>query len=271
MSELMLQDDHTAEVLKFFHDIRGYILPEHVRTILDIGSRDARESITLKGLFPNAIIYAFECNPQAIQLCKKNISDRRDIVLIEKAVSDVNGPIEFYAIDPHKTMTVHADGNIGASSLFLANPEYPYEQYSQKRIIVESTTLKEWAQNTSINDIDILWIDLQGAELRAFHGMKELLEKVRIIYTEVEFKQMYLGQPLFAQIDRFLRDKGFRILKITSNDWFGNALYVHKGFIENRFRRGHLLLMDKLRHLTILRRKVIRSFIVAFCRNHYGR
>jgi FkbM family methyltransferase len=264
MSRSILQDDHASEVLKFCRDIRGYISPERVRVILDVGARDARESIKLKEIFPNAKVYAFECNPQAIQLCRENIGGQSDIVLIEKAVSDVNGLIEFYSIDPQKTITVHADGNIGASSIFQANPEYPYEQYVQKKIVVESTTLKKWALNSRTEGIDIVWIDLQGAELRAFHGMEDLIEKVKIIYTEVEFKQMYLDQPLFADIDRFLRSKGFRLLNITPCDWFGNAVYVQKEFIDNGFRRGYLDLIDKLRHLSIIGRKIYRSFNAMF-------
>ena len=226
-----LQDDHTEEVYRFVQNIRDYIDPFQVKVIFDIGSRDACESITLKKFFSNAVIYAFECNPSAIELCRKNIANRKDIILVDKAVADVSGPIDFFAIDPNKTKTSHADGNIGASSLFLANPKYPYEKYCQNKIKVESVALKEWVQELGVNDIDIIWIDLQGAELKAFKGMGDFLSRVKIIYTEVEFKQIYIGQPLFWQVNKYLASKGFILLKIEGGGWFGNALYINKSFV----------------------------------------
>jgi methylase of polypeptide subunit release factors len=41
--------------------------------IFDIGSRDCQQSIEFYNAFPNSIIYAFECNPNTINICRKNI------------------------------------------------------------------------------------------------------------------------------------------------------------------------------------------------------
>jgi FkbM family methyltransferase len=226
-----LQDSHTVEVKCFVQELRGYITPESVRVIVDIGSRNAIESITLKGFYPDAIVYAFECNPPSIEICRQNIGTRADIIMVAKAVSDVNGTVDFFAIDPEKTVTTHADGNIGASSLFIANPEYPHEKYHQNKIMVESITLEKWAVEAQVRDIDIMWIDLQGAELKAFKGMGNLISRVKVIYTEVEFKKMYLNQPLFGEIDSYLIKNGFILVKLYPYDWFGNALYVRKDLV----------------------------------------
>lgn len=52
--------------------------------IFDIGSRDCCQSIEFYNSFPNAKIYAFECNPNTLDICKKNISQYSDrITLIE--------------------------------------------------------------------------------------------------------------------------------------------------------------------------------------------
>jgi FkbM family methyltransferase len=226
----------TNELNRVVHEIIEYIDPFQVKVILDVGSRDARESISLKRFFPYATIYAFECNPPAIELCKKNIANHADIFLVPKAVSDVDGPLDFYAIDPEKTVTSHSDGNIGASSLYLANPDYPYEKYHQRKITVESTTLERWAKETGLDNIDIIWMDLQGAELKAFKGMGGLLERIKLIYTEVEFEPMYIGQPLFKEVNHYLASKGFSLLKIYRSGWFGNIIYVNKSTIHGKKR-----------------------------------
>lgn len=56
---------------------------------------------------------------------------------------------------------------------------------------------------------DFLKLDVQGAELMILEGGTQLLEDVVVIHTEVEFAPLYVGQPLFADIDGFLRSQGF--------------------------------------------------------------
>lgn len=56
---------------------------------------------------------------------------------------------------------------------------------------------------------DYLKLDVQGAELDVLRGAEETLRSVVAIQTEVEFVPIYRGQPLFAEIDQFLRAHGF--------------------------------------------------------------
>lgn len=230
-----LQDDHTQEVQEFVKDIKFFFRISDIKVIIELGSRDAQESIALKNIFMSADVFAFECNPPAIELCRKNIEKSGlKIGLVEMAVSDTDGILSFYSIDPLKTVTTHADGNIGASSLYQANPEYPYEKYHQNKISVNSIRVQKWAEQENIEKIDIAWVDLQGAELAAFKGMGPILENIKIIYTEVEFKEMYINQPLFGDVDEFLRSKGFELMRIDRYGWFGNALYINSRFINKK-------------------------------------
>jgi FkbM family methyltransferase len=222
-----MRADILKEVGELVKLIQTHIDCGRARVILDVGSRDAEVAITFKKYYPNANIYAFECNPPAVDLCKRNIGNRADIFLVDKAVSDTNGLIEFYSIDPERTVTPHADGNIGASSLYIANPDYPYEKYYQNRILVEAITLEKWAKAAEVNKIDILWMDLQGAELKALKGLGNLIKNVKVIYTEVEYKEMYIGQPLFDDINQYIVSHGFSLHKqMNICEWFGNALYI---------------------------------------------
>ena len=46
----------------------------------------------------------------------------------------------------------------------------------QNKITVQSVTLAEWAESElAIPSIDVIWMDLQGAELRALRGLGELI------------------------------------------------------------------------------------------------
>ena len=163
-----------------------FLRPEEVRVALDVGSRDANIARGLAEFYPNADVYAFECNPDAIPICRRTIADHPRIGLIEKAVADTDGTLTFRSIDPARTVTPHQDGNIGASSLYTANPAYPNEKYAQNEVTVPSTTLATWMRDNRLGEIDVLWMDLQGAELRALHGLGDRLSTVKIIHTEAQ-------------------------------------------------------------------------------------
>jgi hypothetical protein len=65
------------------------------------------------------------------------------------------------------------------------------------------------AQLEDLADIDMIKIDVQGGELDVFRGAAGKLDDVLLIWTEVEFIPLYENQPLFAEVDQYLREKGF--------------------------------------------------------------
>jgi FkbM family methyltransferase len=62
-----------------------------------------------------------------------------------------------------------------------------------------------------LGDIDWIKIDVQGAELMVFEGASRALSTALFVHAEVEFVELYEGQPLFADIDRHLRQAGFQL------------------------------------------------------------
>ncbi len=63
---------------------------------------------------------------------------------------------------------------------------------------------------------DLIKVDTQGAELMILRGGEGLLRHAQIVQVEVEFLQMYEGQPLFADLDIYLRSQGFQFHKFSS-------------------------------------------------------
>jgi len=84
------------------------------------------------------------------------------------------------------------------------------------QIIVETKTLDFWANSEGLSYIDHIKIDTQGSELEILSGGSEILKTVRSIEVEVEFNPIYLGQPLFSDIDKFLRQHGFVLWKFSN-------------------------------------------------------
>jgi hypothetical protein len=60
----------------------------------------------------------------------------------------------------------------------------------------------------------MLKIDIQGGELMVFQNAPERMSQALLIQTEVEFMPMYLGQPLFTDVDLFLRQRGFMLHRL---------------------------------------------------------
>ena len=94
-------------------------------------------------------------------------------------------------------------------------------QVSTRSISV--TTLDQWADSEGVKHIDFLKIDTQGTELEILKGGQNILSTIRAISLEVEFNPIYLGQPVFAEVDQFLRSKGFVLWKLT------NLVHYSKG------------------------------------------
>jgi FkbM family methyltransferase len=100
------------------------------------------------------------------------------------------------------------------SSLFEPNTAL----LAKFHLLAEATRVvkKYRVQTTRLDDIpdvrgtDFLKVDVQGAELMVFRGGANMLGEVLAIHTEVEFVPLYKEQPLFADVDAFLRGRGFQ-------------------------------------------------------------
>ena len=77
---------------------------------------------------------------------------------------------------------------------------------------VETRRLDDIAE---VAGADYLKVDVQGGEMLVFGGAVELLKSVLVINTEVEFVPLYKQQPLFADIDTFLRAHGFLLHRLS--------------------------------------------------------
>src|ERR1700704_5854436 len=60
-----------------------------------------------------------------------------------------------------------------------------------------------------VDDVDFLKIDIQGGELAVFVHGREKLKNAVAIQTELQFVNLYEGQPSFGQVDQELRAQGF--------------------------------------------------------------
>ena len=74
---------------------------------------------------------------------------------------------------------------------------------------------------------DVMKVDTQGTELDVLIGAGQLLDNVLAVELEVEFVPQYQDQPLFSDVDAFMRDQGFQLRGIRRTFWREKADHVH--------------------------------------------
>ncbi len=80
---------------------------------------------------------------------------------------------------------------------------------------VELQTLDAWTEREGVDRVDFVKLDTQGSELDILRGAERILQTVRAIEVEVEFNPIYEGQPLFGDVDRHLRTRGFVLWRLA--------------------------------------------------------
>lgn len=215
----------------FLEAIEPYIDTNDIKVIYDIGAGSSEETVELKNIFTNAEVYAFECNPACIHNCAKNIVNLDRITFIPICVFNSTGIIKFHPINQEKTITnreVHPDGNPRASSIYLANGEYPQETYIQDEITIPCMKIRDMINIFKLPEPELIWMDLQGAELPALEGMGNL-SNVKIIHTEVYGKLAYIGQRYFYEIKKYVEQNNFvYISDFDDTNWFDDVNFIRK-------------------------------------------
>ena len=77
-------------------------------------------------------------------------------------------------------------------------------------------TLPELMTRENLENVDLLKLDLQGAERLVLTGGADALDRVRVIYAEVFFEPLYAGAWLFWEMNEFLSGRGFKLCGLSN-------------------------------------------------------
>lgn len=190
---------------------RAALAGRQLKTMLEIGSLHGLDAIEVMKTYALERVLTIECNPECIEICRKNFAPYPNISLVEVAAWHTDGTIPFYRVVESKDYKGASTHNIGASSCFQTNDSWPYEKYTQEKIEVPARRLDGVLSNLKIETVDLICMDAQGAELYALQGLGDYLKGVQAIITELELDPMYHDQTLFEDVRRFLEGQGFAL------------------------------------------------------------
>ncbi|RUT08238.1 hypothetical protein DSM106972_014060 [Dulcicalothrix desertica PCC 7102] len=189
-------------------------------TVCNVGSRklginDDYASLGWETFAPNLSIYGFDADADACEEANANI-EARQVNWQEKhiplALGSSVGESTLY-VTKHPMCSSLYPPNEAYLKRFQGLPELVNLDFALE---IETTTLDTFCKDEGIREIDFLQIDVQGADLDVLKGSYYLLEKsVLAIQIEVEFSPLYVNQPLFTDIDIFLRNQGFSLFDLA--------------------------------------------------------
>ena len=200
-------------------DLRS-IVPQ-ADVVLDCGANIGQMATAFRQLYPSASIYCFEPVRTVFETLQSKATELR-VNPVRAAVSDRSGPV-----------TMNLTASPEAHSLLGYQEGNPCAQWTRVvgTELVDAITLDDWCTGTGVQPsrVDVIKLDVQGAELRALYGARNILRTVKAIMLEVSFVPIYKDCPLFAEIDAFMLENGFRRLAVYPSDQpanWGDALYV---------------------------------------------
>jgi FkbM family methyltransferase len=138
-----------------------------------------------------------------------------------------------------RRLSLHLARKQEVSSTFMPNRDFldafpDAERYDILReITIDADTLDNQLANGGIHGVDFLKLDTQGSELSILRGATRTLERQIVgVEIEVEFVELYKGQPLFDEVNRFLTESGFWLFDLRRQFLkrsVGKSLGAHKG------------------------------------------
>ena len=206
---------------------------DDIKTIFEVGSRDALDAISLSNQYPTAIIYSFECNPLTVETCRNNIylAQKTNIVFHDCALGNINTVLPFYSYIKD-IYTTYAMVSSGSSSL-LKRYDFNETQKYIKDVTVK--TIESFCQEKNIKTIDLLCMDVQGFELNVLQGIgPDIMQHIKYVILETTKPGMtssYENCPSYSDIDNFMMTNGFRQnILLEENSTEMNILYSRTAF-----------------------------------------
>lgn len=199
--------------------------------IVDVGAYVGEKSMYYKKIFPEAQVFCFEPFVESFNKLTTNVSAKKNVRLENIALSNYRGKAQF---------SVKTGFDQGNSLFESSNEEFGTIaadiMKESAKVEVDVNTLDNYADEHDITKIDLLKLDIQGAELLALEGAEQLLKdkKIDFIYLEGQFLKMYKDQVYFHDICKYLYEKDYRLYNLFDSQSIGyqlreiNALFYRK-------------------------------------------
>jgi hypothetical protein len=199
------------------------LLPDNP-VIVEAGCADGTDTLIFAQYYPKAKIIALEPLAELFEIASARTKDYSNVQLYKLALSNESDQI--------RTLYTGGQENIHQSSSLLIPSDHDkyYPEIEFKREVnVKTISLENLLKSNSIEQVDLLWLDLQGFELLVLEGAAggEALKGIKYIHTEVSRIPLYENATTFDELNNFLAVNGFKLLKLRMHLATGNAIFAN--------------------------------------------
>jgi len=142
--------------------------------IIDAGANIGLASVYFGRKYSNAKIIAIEPEEENFKLLKLNIKDYPNITAINAALWNMSGEITLFDVG------LDSGGFMVETNVSALKPNI-----KNKKHLVKSVTIDEIMNQFNIDSIDILKMDIEGAEKEVFESCKEWINQTKCIIIEL--------------------------------------------------------------------------------------
>jgi FkbM family methyltransferase len=174
-------------------------------TILDIGCNDGYHSIKFSNMFPNSKIFSFEPEPRSLEVFRsKGVPN--NVTIYDYALSNSDEVKTFWrctGFEPERPEQRESDWSGSLLQPKIHLDAVPWMKFDTT-FEVQTKRLDTWFKEVSIDSIDFIWMDVQGAEHLVFEGASEILDNISYIHTEFDDRELYTGQKPLEELLEYL-------------------------------------------------------------------
>jgi FkbM family methyltransferase len=171
--------------------------------VVDLGAHIGYYSLMMAKLVgKNGKVFAFEPEPRNLELLYKNIEVNlyKNVKVIPKAVSDIDGECSLFV----------GQESFGANKIFK-----PKKTDTQKFEEIKTKTIRlddYFEELGFLKKISFIKMDIEGSEVRALQGMKNILEfnENLKIFTEINRDALEDSNSNFRDMLEFLKNYDFK-------------------------------------------------------------
>lgn len=204
--------------------------------IIQAGAHQGEVCIDKFKLYPTSTIYAFEPCKKSYNICNDRIKNEeiKNVTLFNIGLSN---------IDSTGILNISTTSN--TNSLYKVNNNLPYKTTSDQTNeteIINMINLSNWCSNNNISVIDLLYLNIEGHELKALEGSCDILKNVKTIAIEVNFVEIWTNTPLFNELDAFLKKHNFYLSMHDCRPYYNwtniqhLAIYINKSLYSSNYQ-----------------------------------